>query len=279
MTLNVSQHVPTLRNLRPPVPEADTGGFAMIQFMTSSVWMFCSVMMSPEYSRERPHPRRHAFRGPRSGGFDLLEERILGVIGRLAEDERARARRACTRRMASMNGSVARVWKSTRKHRWLAVAFAALCSIVMQPGTSTADRLGQVDVLARGHRVGGLDRMEERRALDRHRVELLLEQPAIGGQSREAPRRRNAELVARGLDPIREVVGQRDDVVAAVLLKQVGDPAAAPAAADDAEIHLGTCALGHLRSNDRERKGGRAGLGEEVAAREPGRTRLAAVGW
>jgi hypothetical protein len=50
--------------------------------------------------------------------------------------------------MASMNGSVARVWKSIRKHRWLAVAFAALCSIVMQPGTSTARRLGEVDVLA-----------------------------------------------------------------------------------------------------------------------------------
>jgi len=36
VTLNVSQHVPTFRNLRAAVPDADSGGFAMIQFMTSS---------------------------------------------------------------------------------------------------------------------------------------------------------------------------------------------------------------------------------------------------
>ena len=52
-TLNVSQHVPASRTMRPPVPQAETGGRPMIQLATSSVWMFCSVMMSPDSPNKR----------------------------------------------------------------------------------------------------------------------------------------------------------------------------------------------------------------------------------
>ena len=65
----------------------------MIQFMTSSVWMFCSVMMSPGVLARQAPSAQEAFRGSRLDGVDLLEERILGVVRGLAEDERARARR------------------------------------------------------------------------------------------------------------------------------------------------------------------------------------------
>jgi hypothetical protein len=82
--------------------------------------------------------------------------------------------------MASMNGAVARVWKSIRKHSWLAVAFLALCSIVMQPGTSTAAGLARYTCLPAATAIGRLDWMEERRALNGDGVELLLQQAAIG---------------------------------------------------------------------------------------------------
>ena len=77
-----------------------------------------------------------------------------------------------------MKSSLARVWKSTRKHRFFAVAFAAALLNGRAAGHVHRDRLGQVDVLARSDGVGRLRRVEVRRRLDRHGVQLLLEQPA-----------------------------------------------------------------------------------------------------
>jgi hypothetical protein len=128
------------------------------------------------------------------------------------------------------------------------------------------DGLGQVDVLAGGDRVGRLGGVEERRGFNCHGLQLLLEEPAITGEAREAARRRNAKLVAHPVDTVGEVVGSREDVVAAMLPEQIGDPAAASAAADDAQVHFGTCAAGQFRSHHGEREGCRAGLREEVAA-------------
>ena len=58
VTLNVSQQLPKSRTLRPPVPNAHTGGWPMIQLATSSVWMFCSVMMSPDSTLSSPQARK-----------------------------------------------------------------------------------------------------------------------------------------------------------------------------------------------------------------------------
>ena len=45
------------RPVSPPVPTAESGAWFMIQEATSSVWMFCSVMMSPEIARSKPQAR------------------------------------------------------------------------------------------------------------------------------------------------------------------------------------------------------------------------------
>ena len=78
-----------------------------------------------------------------------------------------------------MNSSLALVWKSTRKHKLFAVAFAALSLDGGAAGHVHGHWLGQVDVLSGRHGVGRLRRVEERRAFNGHGVERLLEQPAI----------------------------------------------------------------------------------------------------
>ena len=82
-------------------------------------------------------------------------------------------------------------------------------------------------------------------------------------------------LFARGLDAIGEVIGQRDDVVAAVLLEQVGDPGAASAAPDEAQVDLRVrlAPSDQFRLDDGEGEGGDTGIRQEAAPRE-----LAAAG-
>jgi hypothetical protein len=67
----------------------------------------------------------------------------------------------------------------------------------------------------------------------------LLQQPAISGQAGEALGRLHAERLAEGVDAIREIVGRGHEVVAAVLLEQLGNPGPAATAANDAQIDLG----------------------------------------
>ena len=65
-----------------------------------------------------------------------------------------------------------------------------------------------------------------------------------------------------------EVVRHGDEVVAAVLLEQVGDPLAAAAAADQADINLrvGLRAAHQFRFQDGERQDRSPGPGEEAPA-------------
>ena len=80
--------------------------------------------------------------------------------------------------------------------------------------------------------------MEIGRAFDRDRVDPFLEKALEAGEPREARPLRNAEGLAHFVGPLLEVVRDSDDLEAAVLLEEAGDPLAAVAAADQADIDL-----------------------------------------
>ena len=129
------------------------------------------------------------------------------------------------------------------------------------------DGLGEVDVLAGRDGGGRLLRVEVRRAVDRHGVHLL-QQLQVALEAREAIGLRDLQLLAGVVHAVLEVVGHGDDVVAAVLLEQLGDPGAAPAAADQAEIDLGIGgrAADETRLHHGERHGGGPRPGHESPA-------------
>ena len=77
------------------------------------------------------------------------------------------------------------------------------------------DRLGEVDVLARRYGVGRLRRVEYG-GVDSHRVQLLLEQPAVAGKAVEATSRRDVCFAPSSSARLGKVVGHRNDLVAAV---------------------------------------------------------------
>ena len=119
------------------------------------------------------------------------------------------------------------------------MAFRPLDSIVLAARHIHGDRFGEIDVFAGRHGRGRLLRMEVGRRYDRYGVERLLQQPAISRQAGETLLRFHAQRIAQGVDAVGKIVGRSHDVIAAMLLEQLGDPGAPATAADDAQIDLG----------------------------------------
>jgi len=121
-------------------------------------------------------------------------------------------------------------------------------------GNVHGDRFGEIDMLAGGDRGGGLLGMEVGRALDHHGVQLLVDQLLVAGESGKPLVRRHAELVAGIVRLVLEVIEHRDHVVAAVFLEQVGNPRAASAATDQADVdpRVGVGAAHELGREDGE---------------------------
>ena len=128
--------------------------------------------------------------------------------------------------------------------------------------------LGEIDVLAGINRGGGLLGMEIGRALDDDGVELLFQELAVARKAGVAVGGGDLKLLARSVGVVREVVRHRNEVVTAVLLEEVGDPFAAVAAADEADVDLrvglGPAEQGGLYDRKGQYRG--AGAGDETAA-------------
>ena len=113
----------------------------MIQLATSSVWMFCSVMMSPDDSRTAPQARRR-LSGSSERVLGLRLERVLGVIRGLAEREAPD--RAVVHATQGFDEQLVGPGLEVHEEAQLcAGAFAALSSTAVQPGTSTATGLAR----------------------------------------------------------------------------------------------------------------------------------------
>ena len=82
----------------------------------------------------------------------------------------------------------------------------------------------------------GLLRVEVRRALDDHAVHLLFEQAQITIKARVPVGRFDLQFVTKGIDSVLKVVVHGHDAGVAVLVEQIGDPAAASAAADEPQL-------------------------------------------
>ena len=81
--------------------------------------------------------------------------------------------------------------------------------------------------------------MEVGRAFDDNGVRLGRQQPLVARQAAEGRFCGHAQPLGRGLGTVGEIVGRGDELVAAVLLEQIGDPVAPAAAADQAQGDLG----------------------------------------
>ena len=88
-------------------------------------------------------------------------------------------------------------------------------------------------------RGGSLFGMEIGRADDGDRLQLAFEQLAAARQPREPSGSRHAQFFAGRLRFVRKIIGDRRDIVTAMLGEQPGDPGAACAAAHQAEIDPG----------------------------------------
>ena len=137
-------------------------------------------------------------------------------------------------------------------------------------GDIDRNRLGEIDMLARVDSGGGLFGMEVRGALNDYRVELLLQQLAVAGEPGVAVGGGHVELRPRLIRVVLEVIRDGHNVVASVLLEQVGDPFAAVAAADEADINLRVRlgATHEFRLQDGECQDGCPGPGDEASARD-----------
>ena len=93
-------------------------------------------------------------------------------------------------------------------------------------------------MLACLHRVRSLLRVEVRRRLDHHRVELAFEQTFVAAQTSETRRLLDLELLAQVVCLVLEIVGASDQPVLAGFGEEVRDPASAPATADQADLQL-----------------------------------------
>src|SRR5207245_8935759 len=94
------------------------------------------------------------------------------------------------------------------------------------------DRLGHINMATRLHGLGGLFGMEIRRTLNYDSVRLPFQEFPVRRKAGEPTGRRHLESVAHGINAVLEVVGHGEELVTAVFLEQVGDPASAAAAAD-----------------------------------------------
>ena len=127
-------------------------------------------------------------------------------------------------------------------------------------------------MLACRHCVSRLRGMEERRTDDGHGLHWLFEQPTVGREASETTRRRHSEPLAERVDPVPEIVGCSDHVVAAMLLEEVGDPGAPAAAADHSQVQFSVRrgAAGHTRTDHRQGERGGTGL-EKATPRDSAR--------
>ena len=116
----------------------------------------------------------------------------------------------------------------------------------------------------------GLLGMEVRRAFDHDGIGLRIQEPLVAGQAREAVGGIDFELLSQTVGAVAEVVRGGHDFVAAMLHKQVRDPLAAAATADDPQLDLavGLRAEDQFRFDQREPGGGSAG--QEPAAIQGG---------
>ena len=99
-------------------------------------------------------------------------------------------------------------------------------------------RLGHVDVQAGLDGGGGVFGEEVGRRFQDHGLHAAFDQPLVGRQAGEALRLVGAQRRAGLFRAVREVVGRRHELVAAVLLEEPGDPASPAAAADQADLDL-----------------------------------------
>ena len=117
--------------------------------------------------------------------------------------------------------------------------FAAGVGHRLATGHIDGDWLGAVDVAAGIDSGDGVLGMEVRRGFDHDRIRPSVQQPLVARQAAEGLALGHAERLGRGLGPIGKVVGRGHELVSAMLLEQVGDPPAPPAAADQAERDFG----------------------------------------
>ena len=85
------------------------------------------------------------------------------------------------------------------------------------------DRLGDVDVAAGGHGGRGLLGIEAGDIQHAQRLDAAVQHLLIARQAREAARLVHAEGLAAGMDEVREVVGHGEELVPAVVPKQLFD--------------------------------------------------------
>ena len=150
----------------------------MIQLATSIVWMFCSVMMSPDSSREEPPARSTALGVARPGMLGLVLEWVLGVIGGFTEHEPSDG--AGMHATQGLDEELVR--PGLEVHQEAQAVGRRLGRALLDrlaAGHVDRDGLGEVDVLSGSDGIRCLGRMEEGRALDGDRVEFLLEQAPV----------------------------------------------------------------------------------------------------
>src|SRR5215210_8147288 len=79
---------------------------------------------------------------------------------------------------------------------------------------------------------------EVRKILEGNGLDAALDQTLVAGQTGEPSRRIDAKRSALLLGHVREVIRDRVHVVAAMPAKQLRDPSAPAAEADDPELHV-----------------------------------------
>jgi hypothetical protein len=124
--------------------------------------------------------------------------------------------------------------------------------------------LGEIDVLAGVDAGGRLLGVEVGRGNDRHGIHLV-QKLQIAFEPGVAIGRGHTDFVAKTIRAILEVVRCRDDVVSAMGLEELGDPGAASAAADDAQIDLGVGRKGADGARGHHGQGRRGRAGHESA--------------
>ena len=232
--------------------------------------MFCSVMTSPERARSRTQIAE-----PLLGGrqLALVFARRARVVDRLAGNHRSdvAGMDAADRLAIELVGPRLKV---NEHHPLVLRGFLAGRGDGQAAGHVNGDRLGAIDVAAGAHARGRLLGMKIRRRNDGDGVRLGVQRPLVGGQAAEGPLRGNAHPLGHLRGAVGKVVGRGDELVAAVLGEEVGDPTAPRAAAEQGQLDLGV----RLRAGDEfgtENGQSQGGCpGKEAAAAAPAGTGL-----
>ena len=196
-------------------------------------------MMSPDSTRSTAQALSRA-----SGCWGFFRysdvhrlEGQAGLVGGFAVDQAANPARLDAFDHLLVSGVGARL-KIHQKAKLVRARRLAALSNGLAARHIHRDRFGEIHMFARRNSGGRLLRMEVGRAFDGHRLDLRLQQPLIAGQARESLGRRDIELLPGAIGLRREIIGQRGEVVTAVLEEQIGDPLAAPAAANQPQVDL-----------------------------------------